>query len=54
MKITDVKVETIRIPHEKALPYCFCGTGSFAECAGEDLHRRRSVGASVRPHLLNR
>ena len=31
-------------PHEKALPYCFCGTGSFAECAGEDLHRRRSVG----------
>ena len=25
-------------PHEKALPYCFCGTGSFAECAGEDLH----------------
>ena len=23
MKITDVKVETIRIPMKKAIPYCF-------------------------------
>ena len=44
MKITDVKVETIRIPMKKPFRIAFCGTGSFAECAGEDLHRRRSVG----------